>query len=639
MFRVRRALDRRDALGAALAATQAAPGPGAEVDRIDTLTNAARTSWFALLSYLAFIGVTLMGVSHADFFNPDRQTDLPLVGVAIPTQLFFTLAPLLGAALFAYHQFHLLKLWEVLATVRAPAKVGGKPLSDLIAPWLVNDFALGNRPDRSLRPRPLRTIAHLVALCLVFLATPVVLFFFWWWSMPAHEEMLTVVWCGLPFLAALFVSAKSWARMWRLTDRSRRPIRWRLGFWVPVWLVVSYVGWCATEGTLTATLRNLGVPETALAPDRPLGWLSGHVSPLPLARANLAGEDMIGIPADWRAREPAEIAFRRDWCGREGIPLPGCLMPKGSLTGSNADLAAERAFVHDQRRKFCAEALFGGDASQGDCTGYFSRAEAAQTRAWNVYRRAQLRALNVRSLAGRDLRDADLGRMRLEGADFTGARLTGASLYETSAEGGTFSDAMLAGAWAHGAKLQDALFIQAAMTCITLSASQVGQSDLSFADLRGAIIDNTDLSGADLLQADVTGADLDFVTLNHGSLQETVLAGALLKWVSFEGAVLLRTDLTGALPDDVLLDADTDLEGADLAFAGLRSLDWTQGARLSQAQVDAAFGAASVALPPGLARPAHWPGQALDQFAFPERWRAWQAAQGYTPPAAVACPR
>jgi hypothetical protein len=82
----------------------------------------ARTSWLALLGYLAFIGVTLLGVEDADFFVPARQTDLPLVNVAIPTFSFFLFAPILGAALYAYLHIHLLKLWDAIAA--APSEIG-----------------------------------------------------------------------------------------------------------------------------------------------------------------------------------------------------------------------------------------------------------------------------------------------------------------------------------------------------------------------------------------------------------------------------------------------------------------------------------------------------------------------------------
>ena len=40
----------------------------AQIERINQVSAMARTSWIALLGYLAFIGVTLLGVEDADFF-------------------------------------------------------------------------------------------------------------------------------------------------------------------------------------------------------------------------------------------------------------------------------------------------------------------------------------------------------------------------------------------------------------------------------------------------------------------------------------------------------------------------------------------------------------------------------------------
>ncbi len=88
--------------------------PKAQIERINQVSAMARTSWIALLGYLAFVGVTLLGVEDADFFVPTRQTRLPLVGVDIPTASFFIFAPILAAALYVYLHIILLKLWDAI---------------------------------------------------------------------------------------------------------------------------------------------------------------------------------------------------------------------------------------------------------------------------------------------------------------------------------------------------------------------------------------------------------------------------------------------------------------------------------------------------------------------------------------------
>ena len=107
--------------------------PKTQIDRINEISAIARTSWLALLGYLAFIGISLLAVEDADFFVETRRTDLPLVGVAIPTYSFFFFAPILAAALYIYLQVHLLKLWDAIADAPAtdrqpPARRAPPPL-------------------------------------------------------------------------------------------------------------------------------------------------------------------------------------------------------------------------------------------------------------------------------------------------------------------------------------------------------------------------------------------------------------------------------------------------------------------------------------------------------------------------------
>lgn len=71
----------------------------AQITRINELARTARATWLSLMGYLAFVGVTLLAVQDVDFFVDARQTQLPLVGVSIPTRQFFIFAPMLGASL------------------------------------------------------------------------------------------------------------------------------------------------------------------------------------------------------------------------------------------------------------------------------------------------------------------------------------------------------------------------------------------------------------------------------------------------------------------------------------------------------------------------------------------------------------
>lgn len=153
------------------------------LDRIQVIVGNARTVWFALIAFLAFIGLTLTSVRDLDFFSATATTQLPIVNIAIPTTTFFWSAAWLAAILHTYFHLYLLKLWDILA--EAPPEIGaardatkwelkfgvlteapraspGAPLGDRVFPWLVVDWALRRRPDRPTTRRPMDWLANAV---------------------------------------------------------------------------------------------------------------------------------------------------------------------------------------------------------------------------------------------------------------------------------------------------------------------------------------------------------------------------------------------------------------------------------------------------------------------------------------------
>jgi len=73
------------------------------------------------------------------------------------------------------------------------------------------------------------------------------------------------------------------------------------------------------------------------------------------------------------------------------------------------------------------------------------------------------------------------------------------------------------------------------------------------------------------------------------------------------------------------------MEGADLIEARTK-----EAGQISANQVKSTFGDASVILPEGMDRPAHWPDWELPlsgDHAFDTEWEKWRAdPDGYTPP-------
>ena len=150
-------------------------------------------------------------------------------------------------------------------------------------------------------------------------------------------------------------------------------------------------------------------------------------------------------------------------------------------------------------------------------------------------------------LPPRDLRDADLHEIRLDGSYLYPVNLEGANL--------------------HRAALRRAILLDV----------NLRDADLSYADLRDATI-NGDLSGANLymarldrclLQGAAVGADLGRTKLRRANLAGLDLRGASLTNAHFDQTVLSGADLRGVVLTDVRL-----------------STAYVDGVKLEQAQVE-----------------------------------------------------
>jgi hypothetical protein len=564
-----------------------APDPA---ERVATLTRTARGTWLGLLAYLAFVGVTLMGVEDADFFLTERQTDLPLIGVSVPTNLFFYIAPTLGAMLYIHMHLYLLKLWKALGEVPSDPD---RPAGESVAPWIVSDMALAQH-DGASHAYALRSLARWVAILSIFVAGPAVLAAFWWRSMPKHDEVLTILACGLPLFASVLAGWESWRALRRGGAEARHMRRRERAGWGMGAALLSVIGFLATEGTfaayaqldrvnlivtdwafpslysrqkgaLVAELEDLASDEQDLSafkarfegiteyPDTDdLGyladrllerrwwmrtWLPGWLRP-----AQLQGVVFVETPPGWLPYDEAEQVFRLEWCADQGIADLACgpgPLARGKSAGSRRVtvrggsilLNVPRAPVSESKflprlRWHWCRTVLDQAAPPEDCVALFADLDDLYETDWLKARDDALDALPKRDLSGADLRRADLREARMEGADLSGARMEGANLRGARMEGANLYVARMEGANLRGARME-------------------GAENLDTALLRGAALGN---------------------------------------------------------------------------------LDWS-GVRVSQAQVDGTFGDGSVILPEGIIRPAHWPEWALPpmgEHGFGTQWRKWR---------------
>lgn len=565
--------------------------------QIETQSRTARTNWFGLLAYLAFVGVTLLGVEDADFFVSTRQTQLPLVGVSIPTLAFFWTAPLLGAALYVYLHLHLMTLWHALA--RAPAEIDGKPLGERVFPWLVNDLALSARRDKPLRTQPLRWLANLVTIALVWVAGPAVLFGFWWRSMPAHEFAMTML-ISACLLVSLFVGVSSAVTFWQvipLEKEHARPWRpmWRTALAGLVAVVVLFYGAARShygdriEPVANATVdwieawtgpwfRDV-VDESRWtrrsAQDVQEAWVRDRIG---LASADLFEVELVPKPDDWRSRVVAQRRFRADWCERQGIPAVVC-----GETGVEHDVDA--AALDAQRSAWCATAPHVTRKSGDDevdtrkgltCARFFTRLDERFLEEWKEERQGQLDALPPLDLSGRDLRNADAIGAFLANADLRYANLETADLRDVNLEGVVLWRAHLEAAILADSHLQGASLGSSHLKGATLAGANLEGAELHSTHLEGAAFGSANLKGATFGRARLEGTDFRYANLKGAYLGHSSLLGADLRSARLEGAELWR---------------------ASLAHALVHRADFTGAFGLTQNQLDMVLGSHSTKLP------------------------------------------
>ena len=444
----------------------------ARLAQIEKISLNARTTWFALVALLVFIGVTIMGHKDSDFFAFGAETQLPLLNIAVPTEAFFIAAPVLAASLYIYLHIYLNDLWVALGD--APSSVGDEPLSMRIYPTMLGTSALILRrwlrrePAPPVKNRGLATIG--ISLLMTWVFGPVVLAVVWWRSWPYHDEWLAL-WIAFWFWLALVAGMGSFVHLWmhmRRPDWQPASFSWRSllqgngrALWsagrlssqvvgsVLLFAALGAFGWAKTEGGLEDYWPRDSDGEFIGEP-----WFTTEdVAPyIALAKADLSEAELTRKPRDWLPyqfwREDWEKTFR----DREGIAL-----------SEHIDDWAD-----ELREKFKEETA--------------SR--------W----RERTTSLDTVSLKGRDLRKAQLRSAFLTGIDLRYADLKRADVFSANLEGANLDLANLEGADLRFADLEGASFI----------STKLKWANLSDAKLEGAVLHSTRLQGANLRRVDLS---------------------------------------------------------------------------------------------------------------------------------------
>lgn len=511
-----------------------------DIARINELTRVGRANWFGLLAYLTFVMITILGVKDADFFVTTRQTQLPIVGVAIPTFDFFIFAPVLAAALHVYLHLYIRKCTEALAQVAPQYK--GAPIEDAISPWLLNDLVLRERLDRGgpdpIRRRPMDWLATVTGMLLIWVAGPYTLLYAWVQSLGARDEGISAT-IALCFAFSIYASLASWVKL-----RGDLGRRWLAG---PRTRAAAFALACGVgiiHGGLSVGLTEGGVDrlrDPALRPDWTNGPMAAAILSLPLpypdwmrtppyyAGADLAGHRFAALPPAEIDPDIARHRFRVDWCRRNDLDPAIC-------DRSPSQNHSPSAQTWERRVLWCQST---GHTAANGCLAYFSSIEQEFNDEWDSYRRAVLAALPKPDFSGQDLAYANLSHAALPGVTLTGAELRQADLSYTQMERVSLDEARMPKLRAEATNLR-----AASLQWSTLDHGFLVTADLAQANLHSSSAIQTTFLASVLFQANMFNLTAPGVNFTQSDLREANLSSSDLTGATFTDAKLNLTDLS-----------------------------------------------------------------------------------------------
>ncbi len=594
------------------------------LERVRTLTQTARATWFGFLGAAAFATVTLSSVRDIDFFSAASTTQLPIINIAVPVTGFFLGGAVLMTLAYAYLHVFLEKLWRALG--RLPARQGDEPIAHAIHPWIVADFALaarrliraGERRDTAAGARvpislsPLGIAGALASFLLCWAAGPLLLAWFWLRSMPAHIAPMTVT-LGILVAVTLSVMLASLSTLTHhmRAEPERKPTRSLIrpfltflilaALTVPVSFLRTTHDFLAFRGGANRVFASFHGDETAAAwSARQDNWQKRQERRDPAAvflewfrpvPANLENASITALPVDWVRRDVARRDGFSHWCDRPDTPDCRTLDP-------------------DQRTRLMLE---GDDPRFQEPFGE----EFVRRRA------SYLRALDKPLLGGADLARASMVNAHLVGLDLRASNLEGATLRFAELEGAFMDRARLSGANLASARLPGASLVAARLERAAFISADLREAELRGARMEAANLSNADLSYASLSAIRMTEGSLRSADLWHANLRAARIFDSDVGRARFAGA-WLDLSLIAGLADNPLKFFEADFTGTASHGGAFRHADFTSAEIDLTADLRWSFGDGSVRLSPGTARPCQWlVGPAEDDAEFYARWRGW----------------
>lgn len=540
------------------------------LEAFNFVSGRARAQWYLNVGVQIYVLVTLLAVEDADFFAINRNTELPILGISVPTGSFFVFGGALCLVLFLSLHIHLQRLWAAVAALQAKKQ----SRSSEIQPWLVSDMILMRLGFEEISSRPLSLIVRLTSLGGIWLSAPILLTALWWIYMTSHQTPSSLF-LGLLVSISILVSVTSWQNFRRNTSgalmgRASLPAMLAASI---VLILVTTISWARTSNTVTFSWGESGpsitIPSLTIYRVPPEGHIQHEVFQVAydqqsnfkryiadnftvlariygLAPIDLRNVELVPKPDDWRPADVQRRISEAEICGSLGYDSDRCDLIDW-LGGELTDKQIEA------RELWCSD-----NEIDSYCLERFEWQDDWARQTWEAMRSRSRGAIPALDLEHADLRGADLTGAFLVGVNLSGARLDFATMHHANLEGANLDDAYLVGASAWGANFQrvhgwGSYWRYSTLYGSSFSYARLRGADYSLADIWHTDFRDTDLWGSGWHSSELRAVDYSNATFWGGSWQ-----GATVDGVQLHGTDLRYVNgLTQMMLDQAIGDSST----------------------------------------------------------------------------------
>ena len=459
---------------------------------IDSAAASCTAMWVVFVGLEAYLAVSVLSITSRDIFL-ETPLDLPLLNIAVPLRAFALLSPAMLLILHAYFFQTLnmvtgnLLLYERLHSCNIPFQ-GGNATKYLrigsLLPGLVFVQTRASASDRKIGRA--RNLSNVIAWLTVVIGPVLLILLIQLQFLAYHDKFATWV-----HRLAVVCDCALISMYWHATKATRHGahVAWRL-----IGLVLSAFPIAFSLGLGT-------FPGEAL--DRNRVVISAWLPEISFHRLRIGGT------ITWMPWPQID-----SWISPYELLISGTV---NEVTGQRHSLWSNTLVLPDQ--KFISEEQFEKSA------------KLVRDRSRPLWE-----AERIRSLRGRDLRQAVLMRADLRLFDFTGAHLEGADLTNASLQGASFGCAN-SGLPPRGSGFERPFDLQG---CAKLSGALLHGTKLEEVNLVSA-----DLTGAELLGTHAVGANLDQVKMKKARVEYADFSDTKLTLADFEGVDFYQTNLRG----------------------------------------------------------------------------------------------